>query len=275
MPPEALALALGAAFLHATWNLTLARARDTHAAIGIAMLIGGIALLPIALLRWRIEPEALPYLAASCVAELVYFALLATAYGRSGLSLTYAIARGSAPVLVLIGGFVVLGIEITPWQAGGVVLVGIGVLLVRGLRAPAAIADVGLALLIALVIATYTLLDREGVRHADPFAYASILLIVPGGAYLLVLARRGGRVRLGAALTPSIAYGGVAAGATYTAVLFALTLAPPASVTAVRESSIVMATALAAVILRESVSSSRWLGSLVVVAGVALVAASP
>ena len=53
--------------------------------------------------RWRVELSALPWIAASAVLEIAYFALLTTAYGRSDLSLVYPIARGAAPVLVLVG----------------------------------------------------------------------------------------------------------------------------------------------------------------------------
>ncbi|MEA2622333.1 MAG: hypothetical protein QOH61_1243, partial [Chloroflexota bacterium] len=96
MPPLALALALGAAVLHATWNLLLARSRDSDASLAVAMVVGPAVLLPFALLRWRVEPEAVPFVVVSAALELTYFALLAWAYRRAELSLIYPIARGLA-----------------------------------------------------------------------------------------------------------------------------------------------------------------------------------
>jgi uncharacterized membrane protein len=60
--------------------------------------------------------------------------------------------------------------------------------------------------------------------------------------------------------------------AAYGLVLLALRIAPAASVAAVRESGVVMATAMAAWFLHEAVSRERFLGAALVVAGVAALA---
>ncbi len=130
MAPAALALALGAAALHAGWNVLLARSRDVRAATTVALVVGVIAFAPFAVVGWRVETAAIPWIVASVLLELVYFFLLTAAYSRSDLSLVYPIARGVAPVLVLVGA-TLAGATLGPWQAFGVVLVGGGVLLVR------------------------------------------------------------------------------------------------------------------------------------------------
>lgn len=273
MPPLALALALTAALVHATWNMLLARAPDKDAAISVGMVIGAALLLPIALLRWRMEPGVLPWLMLSSALELVYFVLLASAYRRADLSLVYPIARGLAPVLVLIGSVIFLAQLPTPERIAGVILVAVGVLLVRGLRSPADLRNVGLAVLIAAIIASYTLVDQQGLRYADPLPYLVVLVGIPGLIYMAAVSTRGGVARLRAAVTPSIVVGGICVVAGYGMVLAALTMAPASAVAAVRETSVVMATALAALVLHERVDRSRWLGSVVVVAGIVLVVA--
>ncbi|MCY7419061.1 MAG: EamA family transporter, partial [Chloroflexi bacterium] len=77
---------LTAALFHATWNLLLARASDTNAALAVAMLAGSLVILPLALLRWRLDAEAIPFVAVSAVLELIYFWILARAYRQAGLS---------------------------------------------------------------------------------------------------------------------------------------------------------------------------------------------
>jgi drug/metabolite transporter (DMT)-like permease len=271
--PVALALVLAAAFLHAFWNLVIARSPDTQGTTALALAVGVVAALPFALLRWDVRPEAWPWIGASSALELAYFWLLTKAYGRAELSLVYPIARGMAPVIVLIVSVLLLGVGSSLFQAAGVALVATGVLLVRGLRGGARSADVGLALTIAATIAAYTLVDKQGVRFADPVTYVTLILVAPAIISVLAVEYRG-RGRVLAAVTPIALVGGIASIAAYGLVLAALTIAPAASVAAIREVSIVIATALAAVLLHERVAPARWLGSVVVVAGIALVVAA-
>jgi uncharacterized membrane protein len=150
-------------------------------------------------------------------------------------------------------------------------MVAAGVLLVRGLRAPASVSDVALAAVVGLIIAGYTLVDQQGVRHADPITYLVLVVGLPAVVWCGWLAVSDGPGRLRAALTPSIVVGGVAALAAYGLILVALGMASAPGVAALRETSIVMATVMAAVLLHERVERSRWIGSVVLVAGIALV----
>ena len=136
MPASAVLLVLAAAFLHAGWNLHVAGRDDTAAATATAFLVGTVLLLPIAVATWDVDAAAIPFMAVSVVLELVYLALLAAAYGRSELSVVYPVARGSAPVLVLLAVVIVGGGGASGLQAVGVVVVGAGVALCAG-SAPA------------------------------------------------------------------------------------------------------------------------------------------
>ena len=62
MPAAALALALAAAVLHATWNLLIVRARDTQAATGVALIASVVLFFPVALIVWDVERAAIPYI---------------------------------------------------------------------------------------------------------------------------------------------------------------------------------------------------------------------
>lgn len=271
MPPEAVALALAAAFLHALWNLLAARSPDTEAAMGIAMSIGPLCLLPLALLRWRLEPQVWPYVAVSSALEFAYMVLLAAAYRRADMSLIYPIARGMAPVFVLIAGTVLLGQHLAPVSALGIVVVGVGVVLVRGLRGTAALRHVALALVIGGIVASYTLIDQQGQRYADPLVYSMLITGIPGTTLLLTVVYRGGWGRVRKAFSPAIVGAGLSGVSAYTLVLAALSIAPAAMVAAVRESSVVIATAMARFVLHEQVGRDRWIGAAVVALGVGLV----
>jgi drug/metabolite transporter (DMT)-like permease len=270
MPASALALALGAAFLHAFWNLILARARDIEATTAVALVAGIVVFAPVAALAWDAESKVWPYLVVTSLLQLTYFVLLTAAYGRAELSFVYPIARGSAPVLVLIAGVALLGEAASAAQVGGVLLVAAGVLLVRGLRGRASASDLALALAIGVCIAAYTLLDQRGIRYASPVVYQELSMIPATLGFLaLTLGRRGRRaVREAVGLT-SVAAGLATFGA-YILVLAALSRAPAAPVAAVRETSVVIATALAAPLLHERVGAARLAGAALVVAGVVL-----
>jgi drug/metabolite transporter (DMT)-like permease len=270
VPLSALALVLAAAVLHATWNVLLARARDVRAATTVALVVSVLLFAPVAAATWDVEAAAVPWIALSSALELAYLFLLTAAYRRSDLSLVYPIARGVAPVLVLAGS-VAAGAALGGWQVLGVLAVGAGVLLVRGLGGPLDTRGVGLGLAIAATIAGYTLADDRGVEHASAIAYLELVLVPVAVATLAWYAVVGGLANLRAEVGVDAIGVGVFSFVTYALVLAALSVAEAAPVAAVRETSILFAVALAAVLLRERVGPLRAAGAALVVAGVALV----
>jgi drug/metabolite transporter (DMT)-like permease len=230
-----------------------------------------VVFAPVAALRWDVESQVWPFIAVTSLLQLVYFSLLATAYRRAELSFVYPIARGLAPVLVLVVGVVALGTGATPEQAAGVCLVGVGILLVRGIgRERDAVGGI-LALAIASSIAAYTLVDKSGIRYADPIVYLELAMLPTAlGALLLVALLPSGRSRLRGAVRPVPAIAGIVSFVAYALVLAALERAPAASVAAVRETSVLIVAALAARTLGERVSPARLAGAALVVGGIAL-----
>jgi drug/metabolite transporter (DMT)-like permease len=268
----AIALVLGSAALHAFWNWLVADARDSHAVAAVAMLTGVIVFAPVAVLTWDVDASAWPYIVASALLELAYFALLATAYERADLTFVYPIARGAAPVLVLVVSVVALGADVSGGEAAGVLAVTAGVLLVRGMGRGAARSGLVLALGVAACIAAYTLVDDRGLRHAAALGYFEAVLLIAAPTYALAVLATRGRGALRAAATPRSALAGVAMFAAYAIALAALEIAEAAPVAALRETSVVMATAAAAIVARERVPRGRLVGAVVVVAGIAAIA---
>lgn len=262
MPLSAVALALGAAFLHAGWNVLLAGARDTAAATAGLLIFGVVLLAPPALLTGGVSAEAVPFIAASAALELVYFLLLARAYAGGELSVVYPIARGSAPVVVLVFGAIALNEDVPLGAVIGVLAIAAGVILVGRPWRPAR--DLLFGLAIGAVIASYTLVDSEAVEHADPIAYLA-LVIAPSAVLYPALARTRPDLSVRTALTAAATFGA------FLMVLAAFRLAPAAPVAAVRETSVVIASILAAVVLHEHVGPRRMAGAIIVAAGVAAI----
>lgn len=275
MTGGALALALGAAVLHATWNVLLAGSRDTAAATAGLLVWGVVLLAPAALVTGGVSAEALPYVAASAALELVYFVLLARAYRDGELSVVYPVARGTAPALVLVVGAIALNAAVPAGAAVGVLAVTAGVLLVGLGALPGHFArenaqpprDLLFGLAIGAVIASYTLVDSEAMDHADPVAYLALVIAPCAALYPAVTGTR-------PELSPRTALTAAATFGAFLMVLAAFKLAPAAPVAAVRESSVVIAALLAAVFLNEAVGVRRMVGALCVAAGVAAIALS-
>jgi len=263
----ALALVLGSAAVHALWNALLADADDTHATTAVMLVAGVVLFAPVAALTWDVDGEATPYVLASGTLELVYFALLATAYARAELTFVYPVARGSAPVIVLLVSVAALGAAVSGLQAAGVLAVAAGVLLVRGLGRGRG-ADLALALVVGAAIAGYTLVDDHGLRHAAPIGYLTLVLVIAAVPYAAVV----GPAALRRAATGRAVLAGALMFGAYLLALGALEVAEAAPVAALRETGVVMAAVGAAVWGRTRVPLARVLGACVVVAGAAAIA---
>jgi multidrug transporter EmrE-like cation transporter len=120
MEPAVFALIAVAAALHVTWNVLLKTAGDPLAAATASMVIGTVFLVPAVAIGWwvigrpPVPPEAFVVAAVSGVLEAVYFGFLSAAYRRGDLSVVYPIARGSATLLAVLLGIVVLGERLAP-----------------------------------------------------------------------------------------------------------------------------------------------------------------
>jgi drug/metabolite transporter (DMT)-like permease len=278
----AIALVLVAAVLHAGWNVLLKTSGDTLTTAVRLQVIGTCVLVPIAVIAWlangtpAVPPVAIGIALVSALFEAAYFVFLASAYRRGALSLVYPLARGSAPLVAVAIGLLVLGEELVPLAMLGVACLLVGILLVarpwQALRAAGAQhrGAIGFALLTGGSIAAYSALDRVGVRETEPWLYGAILAV--GSSIFTATAVIGGR-RLGllapapgpaSALAPADASGarfgdlardaiaGVLSLGAYLLVLFAYAIAPLATVAPLRESGIVLAAAWGAFKLGEA-----------------------
>ena len=181
MIPLALALSLAAAGLHATWNVLLKTAGDplrtAARAVGAAVLVT----FPVAALAWLLSgrpglpPQAWLLAGLSGFAELAYLNFLSAAYRCGDLSVVYPLARGTAPLLAVPAGLAILRERLSPLQLVGVACLLAGIWAAR--RPVAAGPAVRPALLTGVCIATYSAIDRVGVRLAPPWLYGWVLWI--------------------------------------------------------------------------------------------------
>jgi drug/metabolite transporter (DMT)-like permease len=268
VPASALAFALGSAVLHAVWNLLLGRARDVQAAAAATFTLAVVIAAPFAVIWWHADTSVWPYALASAIFEAVYVSALAYAYRVTDVSFVYPVTRGLAPVIALVAAVALLGHHASLAEVGGVVLVGVGVVLVRGLRGRSDAQALLLVATIAVSIAAYTLIDRAGIQRAGALTYYLLVTTGPCLVYAPLIGVRAMRK----ALNREVAIAAVATFGSLMLGLLALRHAAAAPVLAVRSSSIVLATLFARRFVAEHVPWSRVAGSLLVFAGIVLLA---
>ena len=120
------------------------------AAMSVAGLLAGVVLLPAVLVSppWHV----LPFVVASAMAEVMYAHALSAAYRRGALSVAYPLGRGVAPLLVTLGGWLLLSQQPDTGALIGAISLaaGLALIAVAGGRAGQG-AAVGFALLTGVV----------------------------------------------------------------------------------------------------------------------------
>nr|WP_316653552.1 DMT family transporter [uncultured Gellertiella sp.] len=271
MPADVIALVLFGALLHASWNAFVKAGSDKQ--LGAAMVSAGGALtaLPFLLLLPLPAPAAWPYVAASAVLQFLYFQLVAAAYRVGDIGLVYPLMRGVAPLLVAVLSNVVIGEKLTPGAMLGVATICSGILTLALDARRGGAKPILLALLNAVVIATYTFVDGVGARTAgNAISYTLWMSLLPpvllfGWAFW----SRGAE-----AVTSYVRrewwrgwLGGAGSIASYGLALWAMTRAPVATVAALRETSILFALVISVLILKEKARAWRYIAGAIIALG--------
>lgn len=110
------------------WNLLLVRARDIQAATAAGLCIAVVLFAPAAVARWRVDADAVPWIAASAALELVYFALVLLAL-RLAPAAPVAAVRETGVVIAVGLAAIVLRERVGVGRLGGAALVAAGVAL--------------------------------------------------------------------------------------------------------------------------------------------------
>lgn len=262
---------LFSAALHSVWNAIVKGGSETL--LTTILVAGTGAIVGLAALPFLppIAPEAWRYLALSAMLEIAYYSLVAAAYRHADMSSAYPLMRGTPPLLVAIVSSLALGTALSLPGWLGIALISSGVLSLALERAKGDARGMVFALVNALVIASYTLVDGVGVRASgSPAAYTMWIYVLTGlplAAWALLrrpdfpaYARRNWHLGVAGGLGTLISYG---------LIMWAVTIAPIPLVAALRETSILFGTLIAAFVLKERVTRVRLMAVLIIAAGAA------
>jgi drug/metabolite transporter (DMT)-like permease len=290
-----LVLLLIAAALHALSNALIKQARDKLAFTwwtGTTLAILG---LPVWFFIGRPEPVGWLYITVSGLVEAIYFVTLTRAYALGDLSQVYPMARGSAPLFVLLWATLLLNEHPSGGGVIGILLIVGGLYLVNlpsladwprpllGLRSPAS----RWALLTGLLISVYSSIDKVGIEYFDPLVYLYLFLLVTWLALSSQWCFPQRRAALRAEIRPPassrgrwsraqppirVVLGALLGTGAYTLVLMALRLSPVSYVSPVREVSVVVGAWIGVRFMGEKGGALRIGASILIAGGILLIA---
>ncbi len=275
-PELVLTLVLSAAFLHAFWNALVKGAEDRTLVLGLVNIGHTIFGLALVLLFLPPAKESWPFLAASTIVHFLYYVFLLLSYRFGDLSQVYPIARGLSPPVVALTAWIVAD-EILPIGAWiGILLVssGIGMLVFTrrgGLTNGKAVAA---AIITGLTIATYTVIDGLGVRAAQsPLGYIGWLFLLEtfSSFYIFYIRREALHATSFKTYWTGIV-GGVVSSVAYGMAIYAKSIASLGAVSAIRESSVIIAALIGVIWFGERPWRLRIISACIVAFGVIMLA---
>jgi len=216
---------------------------------GIGILFSGLPSL-----------EAAPYLFASAFLHLGYQVFLLNAYKFGSFTNIYPIARGMAPLLITLVSILILNEMLELSQILGIVLIStaiIGFGITQYRLSNAELTGLMLACATGCFIAGYSVIDAIGTRIAGSAiafygvsTFSSAILF----AIYLQITNPGVLFSFHKEARRTLIFGGTASYLAYVIVLWACLHAPVAIVSSLRETSLLFAIILGAVLLKEKIT---------------------
>ena len=271
-----------AAFLHALWNSMVKSHKDKHVAVA-AIVLGHVpASIFIIFLVPMPAIESVPYIIASAVIHQGYQWFLLTAYRYGDYTRVYPIARGTGPVVVTIILLLFFGVKLSVYELIGIIIISIGILSIstqdrhsffpwiarRNARA------ISFALLTGLFIGGYSIIDGYGARASfSPLSFMGwsfILNALIFPIFLRVMDQPGVVKKVFSEAKLLFWFGGTISYIVYAIVVWGFTQAPIPLVSALRETSVIIALLIGTIFLKERFTILKTLSILVIFAGVIL-----
>jgi drug/metabolite transporter (DMT)-like permease len=286
MSDSVLFLLICASAGHAIWNALSRKVSERDQFYTIIIVIAVIVYAPIAIhlsLTTQFPMAALPWLIGSILAEIIYFIFLAKAYKKGTFLTVYPVARGSAPLITTIFSFLLLDKSIGSIAFAGIILVVLGILLINQTKLTVAMFQsilkspgTGSALLTGICTATYSVCDSEGAVVMSPILYKYVVFTgLCIGKLIIDHSPIQSQKQSYAAIFKKYRYRAVIGGflifGVNAIVVYTMKFTPVALVATVRELSIVFASIIGVLWLKEKLTIPKIVSISLIIAGVLLI----
>lgn len=276
----ALSLIVISAILHATWNYLAKRSEGGNTFVWLYMVVTLVVYAPFVIAFFIIRPISIGWLeigfmAGSAILHLIYSLLLQQGYKVGDLSLIYPICRGTGPLIVAVAAFFLYDEKLTTIGVIGILLITFSIFFITGgveaIKRANMLVPVSYGLLIGVMIASYTLLDKGAVSVAmmQPIVLIYGSMIFQALILSPFVIPRWKEVRQEWKYHKKEAIGvGTLNQLAYVLVLVAMTFTPVSHVAPVREMSILVGTILGSYMLKEGFGPRRIVAACTMLAGV-------
>ncbi len=265
-----ISLALFAAILHAAWNAFLRNGADRLWTVTVMSFSSTVVALPFVFIYPMPASSAWLYVVLSAILQVGYSVFLVAAYRHGELGQVYPIVRGTVPLLVTLGGFLLADQRLGTYGMAGVVLVAAGIMSLSLGKGRAATYSILFALATGAIIAGYATVDAIGVRQAGHSGAYTAWVLVLYGALLpatFIFMRGKLTVDFRSPETQKALVGGIVALIAYGAVVAAFAVGPAGPITALRETSVVFAALIGWLLLGEVLTLRRVVACAIVALG--------
>jgi drug/metabolite transporter (DMT)-like permease len=270
-------LMLASAGLHAAWNAWVKARADSAGAVSALVIGAGVPNVAVLAVVGFPGPQSWGWIAVTVALSIAALHLLSLAYREGDFAVSYPLIRGLIPVVLVLAAIPLFGEWPHAANALGVACVSAGLGLIAweaSMRSRTiTLKGIGFAFLAAGITALSALTDAKGARLSEsPFSYAATISVLNGIFMALFQSVRGNDVRaMVSRHWPILTFGAALSVVSYTIYVWALMRAPVGLVAALRETSMLFAVAIAAVVLRERVGLWRWIAVAAMVAGMFLI----
>ena len=267
-------LLLIAALSHALCHSILKYNKNPLGILGITSIFEIIIFTPLVLTVPFPTPYIWILIITSALLHGFYRLLVIFSYNYGDLSFIYPIARGSSSLLLAIISLIYLTDKISLWGFIAIMFVCMGLFLISySDRLKFNYSAFGLGVLTAIMITTYTLVDGIGVRHSsNPYSFLYWMLLLNGTPALIAsffFKNNGLRIVNKNLVLTGVAFG-ILAPLAYGLAVWCMQFLPIAYVSSIREISIIFATLIGLILLKEKTASKRIIPSIFIVMGISI-----
>jgi len=265
-----------AAFLHALWNIIIKSLKNSLVGVAVKVFFQSVIFTPIIFFVPLPEGITWFYLIASALLHSLYFILLGIMYNREDLTFIYPVARGCAPVFVTILSLIFLKDAIPFFGIVGIVIASLALILIsaNNLNTNIALKTIGISIFIAFIISIYTFTDGAGVRSVENSATYIVWNFFFGGwisISYVYLTKKKALFSLKLKELFLIICATIISFSAYAIIIWSMKYEPIGFVASMRESSIIFASLVGLVLLREKIGYIRIISGVLFFIGVCFI----
>ena len=265
---------LFSAVLHAIWNSMASKYKNKNVSIP-AIVYGHVPACIIAVIILPLPSvESFPYIIISALIHQGYQNFLLTAYQTGKFTTVYSVARGFGPIVATVISIIFLGVYLKTFTLLSILLISTGVILIGSFSKSVLKNNKILytSLATGVFIGIYSVVDGYGARISmSAISYMSWVFIFSALFFPIVLHFRKQKNILKKTLTEGKVVfwvGGLFSYLAYVITVWAFTKAPIPMVSALRESSILIAIFIGYFYLKEKINTYKIISIILIFLGV-------